>query len=86
MFENVTKEGNFFQSATGDYGFRRLGAGESTSEFCRAVQVLQDAVITTTTSVGDALTSETVIAGMTIIGKFESVSVTSGVVLAMKAS
>jgi len=86
MFENITKEGNFNQAATGDYGFRRLAAGESTTDSGRAIQVLEDAVVTTTTSTGDALTSQSLQAGITVLGRFDSVSVASGVVLVYKAS
>ena len=85
-YENITKEGNFYQSATGDYGFRVVAAAGSTSDACRAIQALEDSVVTTTTSAGDALTSVTLTEGTIVFGKFDSVSVASGKVIAYKAS
>jgi hypothetical protein len=85
-FENITKEGNFYQSVIGDYGFKLISAGASSSESFRAIQLLEDSVVTTTTTVGDALTSASLLAGTTIFGKFDTVSVASGSVIAYKAS
>mgnify|MGYP000014463946 FL=1 len=48
-YENIVKEGNFYQTATGDYGFRVVEGGASTSDSCRAIQALEDSVVTTTT-------------------------------------
>ena len=42
--------------------------------------------MTTTTSVGDALTSVTLTEGTIVFGKFDSISVASGKVIAYKAS
>ena len=85
-FENITKEGNFYQSVVGDYGFRYVTAGNNTTDSCRAIQALEDSVITTTTDKGDALTSVTITEGMVIFGKFDSVAVATGKVIAYKAS
>ncbi len=85
-YETIVKEGNFYQSATGDYGFRVVAAGASTSESCRSIQALEDSVITTTTQVGDALTSVALTEGTIVFGKFDSVAVASGKVIAYKAS
>jgi len=85
-YENINKDSNFFQTATGDYGFRVVGASESTSDACRSIQALEDSVVTTTTSVGDALTSVTLTEGTIVFGRFDSVSVASGKVIAYKAS
>ena len=85
-YENITKDGNFFQSATGDYGFKVVASAGSTSESCRAIQALEDSVVTTTTTVGDALTSVALTEGTIIFGKFDSVAVASGKVIAYKAS
>ena len=86
-YETIVKEGNFYQSATGDYGFRLLEAGESSvaGESFRSIQALEGAVVTTTTQVGDALTSLGLGEGTIIYGKFDSVSCISGKVLAYKA-
>jgi len=84
-YENIVKEGNFYQTATGDYGFRVVAGGASTSDSCRAIQALEDSVVTTTTSVGDALSSVTLTEGTIVFGKFDSITVASGKVLAYKA-
>jgi hypothetical protein len=85
-YENIVKEGNFYQSVTGDYGFKVVAASGSTSESCRAIQALEDSVVTTTTSVGDALSSVALTEGTIVFGKFDSVAVASGKVIAYKAS
>lgn len=87
-YENISKEGNFFQTSTADYGFRLIDSASSAvaGESYRAIQVLADAVVTTTTSIGDALTGESLVAGTTIYGKFDTVSVVSGKVIAYKAA
>ena len=85
-YENITKDSNFFQSATGDYGFKVVAAAGSTSEACRAIQALEDSVVTTTTTVGDALTSVTLTEGTIVFGRFDSISVASGKVIAYRAS
>lgn len=85
-YENITKEGNFYQIAVGDYGFKVVSASESTSESCRAIQAIETSVVTTTTTVGDALSSITLVEGSIVFGRFDSVSVSTGKVLAYKAS
>jgi len=85
-YENISKEGNFYQTAVGDYGFRLLSSSENSSDSCRAIQAIETSVITTTTTTGDALSSVTLVEGTIIFGKFDSVSVTTGKVLAYKAS
>ncbi len=86
-YETIVKEGNFYQSATGDYGFRLLSGGDSSTagESFRSIQALEDSVVTTTTLAGDALTSVALTEGMVVFGKFDSVAVASGKVLAYKA-
>ena len=86
-YETIVKEGNFYQSATGDYGFRLLEAGEASTlgESFRAIQAVEGAVVTTTTQVGDALTSLGLGEGTIIYCKFDSVSCVSCKVLAYKA-
>jgi hypothetical protein len=85
-FENITKDGNFNQAAVGDYGFRYLTTSESTSDSCRAIQALEDSSVTTTTTSGDALTEVIIPTGTVVWGKFDSVSVVAGKVIAYKAS
>lgn len=86
-YENIVKDGNFYQSSTGDYGFRFLEGGDASAsgESFRAIQVIEGAVITTTTLVGDALTNVGLGEGTIIYGKFDSVSCVSGKVIAYSA-
>ncbi len=86
-YENIVKDGNFYQSATGDYGFRLLEGGDSSAadESFRAIQAIEGAVVTTTTAVGDAVTNLGLGEGMIIYGKFDSVSCVSGKVIAYSA-
>ena len=85
-FENIIKDPNFNQTVVGDYGFRNLGTGQSTSDSCRAIQALEDSSVTTTSSRGDALTEVIIPTGTVVWGKFDSVSVVAGRVIAYKAS
>ncbi len=87
-YENINKEGNFYQTSTGDYGFRYITSASTpvSGEAYRAIQVISDASVTTTTAVGDALTAVTLSEGTIIYGKFDSVSVSSGAVIAYKAA
>ena len=87
-YENITKDGNFYQSVTGDYGFRLLETGESSvaGESFRAVQALEGSSITTTTQVGDDLTAVSLAEGSVVYGRFDSVSCISGKVIAYKGA
>lgn len=87
-YENITKDGNFYQSVTGDYGFRLLETGESSvaGESFRAIQALEGSSITTTTQVGDALTNVSLAEGSVVYGRFDSVSCISGKVIAYKGA
>lgn len=85
-FENIIKAPNFHQAAVGDYGFKHLVTGESTSDSCRAIQALEDSSVTTTTSSGDALTDVIIPTGTVVWGKFDSVSCVAGSIIAYKAS
>lgn len=87
-YENINKEGNFYQTSTADYGFRVITSASTpvSGESYRAIQVLGDAVVTTTTTAGDALTAVSLSEGTMIYGKFDTVSVSSGTILAYKAA
>lgn len=85
-FENIVKTGNFQQSLVGDYGFSYLTTGGSETASFRAIQALEDSSVTTTTTVGDALTEVIIPTGSVIWGKFDSVAVVAGKVIAYKAS
>jgi len=83
-FENVNATPNFQRQVLGQKGFRKLTTGGSgtSGEFYRAITVLDDAVISTTSEAGDNLTALSIPAGVTIYGLFSAVSVTSGDVIA----
>lgn len=96
-FENIIKDGNFYQASTGDYGFRILtgnsGATPPTSETSvagesfRSIQALNSTVTVTATSVnGDNLTGQVIPKGGVILGKFTSVTITDGTAIVYLAS
>ena len=78
-YETIVKEGNFYQTSTGDYGFRLVSStfSQPAGESYRVLQILSDASVTTTTLTGDALTAVDLSAGTMIYGKFDTVSVSS---------
>lgn len=87
-YENISKPNNFYQTSAGDYGFRVINSLSTpvSGESYRAIQVIANATVTTTTTAGDALTAEFLSEGTVIYGKFDSVSVSNGKVIAYKAS
>lgn len=86
-YENIVKDGNFYQTATGDYGFRFLEAGDNSpiGESFRAIQVIEGAVVSTSTVVGDALVNVGLSEGTIVFGKFDRVTCVSGKVIAYSA-
>ena len=86
-FENIIKDGNFYQASTGDYGFRVLTDATSVSgESFRSIQALNAVATVTADSVnGDDLTGQVIPKGGVILGKFTSITVT-GTVIAYLAS
>ena len=94
-FENIIKDGNFYQASTGDYGFRILtgNSGTPTSETSvagesfRSIQALNSTVTVTATSVnGDNLSGQVIPKGGVILGKFTSITITDGTAIAYLAS
>ncbi len=83
-YENVNATPNFQRQVLGQKGLRtiRTGGAGTSGEFYRAITVLDDAVISTTSEAGDNLNAVSVSAGITIYGLFSTVSVTSGEVVA----
>ena len=84
MENNITKDRNYYQSSMGDFGFRKLGAGDTTpsGETYRVILCLQEASINADSDVGDSLVGQVLPTGMQILGKFNEVSCYQGVVLA----
>jgi hypothetical protein len=85
MAYNTIVRGQDFQASSfAEYGFRLVEAGFSkpAGEVYRALTFVEDSIITTTNDNGDGLTSETFPAGLTIYGKFNTISVASGRVIA----
>ena len=89
-FESIVKEGNFYQTSTGDYGFRLLTGTEVSiaGESFRAIQVISDTAQLVATSVRkDSINDTLVISkGTVIFGKFTEITMTSGKVIAYLAS
>ena len=83
-YENVNATPNFQRQVLGQKGFRkfRTGSASISGEFYRAITVLDDAVITTTSESGDSLSSEAIPTGVTIYGLFSSITIVSGDVVA----
>ena len=83
-FNTIVRNQDFQASSFGEYGFRLVESGFSqpADEVYRAITFVEDSVITATCASGDNLTSETFAAGLTIYGKFSTLSVASGRVLA----
>ena len=86
-FENIIKDGNFYQASTGDYGFRVLTDETSVvGESFRSIQALNAVATVTADSVnGDNLLGQVIPKGGVILGKFTSITVT-GTVIAYLAS
>lgn len=83
-FENINAAPNFFRQSFGQKGFRRITSSFSpvSGEYYRAFTVTSDAVITATPFEGDNLSAVTLLAGTTVYGLFNAISVSSGAVIA----
>lgn len=83
-YNTIVREQDFQASSFGEYGFRLIETGFSqpAGEVYRAITIIQDSVITVTSEVAAGLTSETFPAGLTVYGKFNTISVASGRVIA----
>lgn len=83
-YNTIVRQQDYQASSFGEYGFRLIESGFSqpSGEVYRALTFVEDSVVTTTNVNGDALTSETFPAGLTIYGKFNTVSVSSGRLIA----
>jgi hypothetical protein len=84
MENNITKDRNYYQSSMGDFGFRKIAAGETSpgGETYRVIVCIQEASINAESMVGDSLTGQVLPTGMQVFGKFTQVSCYQGVVLA----
>lgn len=80
-YSNLANPGNYQQAAFGQKGFEYLASGNVAGNF-NAVQVIADATVSVVASNGDNLTNVDLPAGMTIVGRFTSVTISSGKVLA----
>lgn len=83
-YNTIVRDQDFNASSFGEYGFRLVEAGFSqpAGEVYRAITFVEDSTITTTTDAGAALSSEVFPAGLTIYGRFNTISVSSGRVIA----
>ncbi len=84
MENNITKDRNYYQSSMGDFGFRKIAAGETSpgGETYRVIVCIQEASINAQSMVGDSLTGQVLPTGMQVFGRFTQVSCYQGVVLA----
>lgn len=70
--------------AFGQSGFDYVTTGTINSHTYIAISALEDASISVTAVGGDSLSSVTIPKGMTIYGKFTSITVSSGKILAYR--
>lgn len=85
MAQKLQRDANFNLQAFGQAGFDSVGASETVnSHNYIAITALDDVVISATASEGDSLTSTTIPKGLTIFGRFTSITVTSGKILAYR--
>lgn len=87
MGSNLYSTADFQKLSFGDNGLRLLSTGESSAggESFGAIQIIDSAVISCDSNAagGDAsLTSVSLFAGTIIYGNFDSISVTSGSIIA----
>jgi hypothetical protein len=82
-YSNLTNPGNFQLASFGQKGFKRVINGTAApAGHYNAILVLDDVVLTCASLNGDGLSGVDVPAGVTIVGMFTTVSVTSGTALA----
>jgi hypothetical protein len=83
-YANINNPANYQLASFGQFGFRKISAGQSgtANEQYRVVYALQDSTITVVSTSGDSLTSQTLLAGTAVYGLFTSVACASGSVLA----
>jgi hypothetical protein len=83
-YNTIIRTQDYQASSFGEYGFRLVdnSFSQPSGEKYRVLFIIDDAVVTTTTTVGDALTAEPFQSGSYIYGKFDTVSVSSGAVIA----
>jgi len=82
-YSNLTNPGNYQLASFGQKGFKLVENGTAApAGHYNSILVLDDIVLTCTSLNGDNLASVEVPAGVTIVGMFTAVSVTSGTALA----
>jgi len=81
MAEKLQREAEFRLQSFGQAGFDHVTTGTINSHVYIAVTALEDAQIDATASEGDSLTNVTIPKGLTIYGRFTSITVDSGKVL-----
>ena len=83
-YSNVSNPANYQLQALGQKGFRKITSGFSpvADEYYRAIVVVNDAVVTTTSEAGDSRSAESLLAGTVVYGLFSAVSCSSGTIIA----
>jgi|TARA_B100001939_G_scaffold330890_1_gene328429 hypothetical protein len=75
---------NYNLMSFGQSGFDYITSGTVSDQTFIAITALEDASISATASKGDSLSSVTIPKGLTIYGRFTSVTVSSGKILAYR--
>ena len=82
MAQKLQRDANFNLQAFGQAGFDLVGASETVnSHNYIAITALEDAQIDATATEGDSITDTTIPKGLTIFGRFTSVTCDSGKIL-----
>lgn len=84
---SLSQDDNYQNMSFGTWGFRRITASNPSTvgEVYRAIQVLEDCVVTVNNKIGDDLSNQFLMAGTVVFGEFSSISCTYGTLLAYKA-
>lgn len=84
MGNKLSQDYNANLMAFGQAGFDYVTTGTINADTYIAISALEDASISVTASAGDALSSVTIPKGLTIYGRFTSITVASGKILAYR--
>lgn len=84
MAQKLQRDAEYHLQSFGQAGFDYVTTGTISTDVYIAVTALEDAQIDATASAGDSLTNVTIPKGLTIYGRFSSITVDSGKILAYR--
>lgn len=84
MANNLFRNGDANLQAFGQAGFDYATTGTINAHTYIAITALEAATINATSEVGDSLSSVAIPAGVTVYGRFSSITVSSGKILAYR--